>query len=354
MKRAIALVALAALLCCLAGCMGSNYTEGEKDAAGKKGEKMMSEWLERSLPGAELVSAEAYISHYTGVAPYKLTDLVTGTLSYGGEEQTYWLNSTSGEVWFEQSEETMDALSALCGAYAAKALGLEGCLLVGHSARYYIGAVEQPNVLPAEYVVSGKTPEDFLRSPEGREALPCTLSYSAPDDFALSDFALADTCRALEGLRDGYGIEATVDVLNGSEYLVLGLNRAYYTRQGFIDLPDFRVRATVCERVESVDPETGKVTTEITERGASDLSVERTADGWKTGFPNGYFNTEIYAYDGSDMLEHEYVLLKDPDAANDYDKPLAWKKTDLGWALCFTDRDEVCYLSDRHELAEKK
>ena len=352
MKRAGALLALLALLACLAGCTGEQYTEKEENAARQKGEQMMREWLAQKLPDAELVSAEPYIFHHLGVAPYQLTELVSGTLRSGGREQNYWLDTSSGAVWFEQSAETMDALGKLCAETVAEALGLGSCRTTDAAVGYDIGVLEQPDVLPAEFVLSGKALEEFLRSPDGRPALSASLWYLAPDDFSLAGFTLADTRRALDEVLYKYGIQASAVVENGNEYAALSSGQVHYMREGFIDLPDFRVRATVYDRTETVDA-AGKTTTEVTERGASDLAVERTADGWKTSFPNGFFQTAIYAYDGSEMLERAYVWLKEPNAANDYDKPLQWKETDLGWALCFTDRDELCGLSDKHVLAEK-
>ena len=351
-KRVGALAALLALLVCLAGCTGEQYTEKEENAARQKGEQMMREWLAQKLPSSELVSAEPYIFHHTGVAPYQLTELVSGTLRSGGQEQKYWLDTSSGAVWFEQSAETMDALGKLCAETVAEALGLDSCQTTDASVSYDIGVLEQPDVLPAEFVLSGKALEEFLRSPDGRPVLPASLSYLAPDDLSLDGFTLADTRRALDEVLDKYGIQASVGVKNEDEFVILSAGQVAYTREGFIDLPDFRVRATVYESREAVDA-AGKTTTEVIERGASDLAVERTADGWKTSFPNGFFQTEIYAYDGSEMLERAYDWLKEPNAANDYDKPLQWKETGYGWALCFTDRDELCGLSDKHVLAEK-
>jgi len=353
MKRAGALLVLLALLACFAGCMGEQYTQREKDSAQQKGEQMMREWLELTLPGAELVSVEPYVFHNLGVAPYQLTELVSGTLRNGAQEQRFWLDTSCGEVWFEQSGETMDALGALGGAYVAEALGLGGSWqLTGAQVHYDIGVLEQPDVLPAELVLSGKTTEEILRAEDGRPPLPASFSYRVPDDFSLSGFTLDEAQRALDVLLSRYGMQASADVHNGSEMVALSAEQAYYTREGFIDLPDFRVRATVYERRETLDAETGKTASEIIERGASDLVVSRTADGWTTSFPNGYFSTAVYAYDNSEMPRHAYVFLKEPGVSNDYDRPLAWKETDLGWALCFTDRDQICFLSDKHVLAE--
>ncbi len=138
MKKAGALLALMALVFCLAGCFGEQYTEKEKDAAQQKGEQMIREWLDKTYPGAELVSVEPYVRHNLGVSPYELTDTVFGTFRHNGEKQKYWLDTASGVVYFEQSDETAEELGELCTAYAAEALDLGGGFEAADCANAYI------------------------------------------------------------------------------------------------------------------------------------------------------------------------------------------------------------------------
>lgn len=348
---------LAALLFAAAflGCTGNQYTEDEKAAAGEKGRKMMQEWLERELPGAELLGAEPYIFHNPGLAPYKLTDLVSGTFRKDGQEQAYWLNTSSGEVWLEQSRETMEELEKLCSECAAEALGFHSgdYRYESESGGVYfdIGVRDRPlMLLPAGFVLSGKTLEEFLRAPNERPALNVSLCYSVPDEVSLAGFTLADFRRVLEE----YGLEGSVCLDNGSESLSMDAGEVRYERWGFLDLPDFRVWAAVTERSEKADPETGEITAETLELDAQrDLAVERTAEGWKTTFPGGYFFARVYAYDDSPLLEQTLVWRAEGEGQSDGDRPLYWKETDLGWALTFCDREEPCSLSEEYLIAVK-
>ena len=352
MRKLWAVLACLALLACFASCTGHRYTEKEKEAAQKKGEEMMQAWLEKELPGAELLSAEPYIFHRLGIAPYELTDIVSGSVRQEGRELRCWMDTGSGEVWIEQSGETMDELGRLCGVLVAEALGFgEGYEITEARAEFEIGVLERPPVLPAAFVLSGGSLEEFLRAPGERPALSVSLSYLLPEEASLSRFTLADMRRVLEE----NGLTGSVYAENTFEEVSLSADKADYKRWGFLDLPDFRLFAALFERRETVDPETGETVTEITELDADrDLRVERTAEGWKTSFTNGYFTAFVYAYDGSELLEREYIWRETPGAVNGYDKPLEWKENALGWALCFRDSGVVCSLSEEHEIAEVK
>ena len=352
-KRSLALW-LAALVfaAALLGCTGNRYTEDEKAAAEEKGRKMMQEWLERELPGSELLSAEPYVFHKPGLAPYKLTELVSGAFRQGGREQAYWLDTASGRVWFEQSEETMAALAEVCAAYAAEALGLADCAWEVSAAQVYfnIGVLERPRLLPAEFLLSGRTPEEFLRAPKERPPLTVSFSYLVPENVSLERFTLADFRRVL----DACGLEGSVYLDNGSESVSMNAGKARYERWGFLDLPDFRVWAAVAERSEKADPETGEITAETRELDAQrDLLVERTAEGWKTTFPGGYVFARVYAYDDSPLLERELVWRAEGEGRSENDRSLYWKETELGWALTFSDRGEPCSLSEEYLIAVK-
>ena len=352
-KRTLALC-LAALVfaAALLGCTGNKYTEDEKAAAEEKGRKMMQQWLERELPGAELLSAEPYVYHNPGLAPYKLTDLVSGAFRQDGREQAYWLDTAGGRVWFEQSEETMAELAELCAAYAAEALGLEkGAWELSAAQAYFnIGVRERPRLLPADFILSGRTLEEFLRAPKERPPLSVSFSYFVPGETSLERFTLADIRRVL----DEYGLEGSVCLDNVCETAALNAGKARYERWGFLDLPDFRVWAEVFERSEKADPETGEITVETLEWDAQrDLLVERTAEGWTTTFPNGYFFARVYAYDDSPLLEQTLVWRAEGEGQSESDRALYWKETDLGWALTFCDRDEPCSLSEEYIIAVK-
>ncbi len=344
----LALLLAAFLAFSLAGCM-SEPKESEKDAARQKGEQMMREWLDRTLPGAELVSAEPYVFHNLGVAPYELTDLVSGAFRRGGEEQSYWLDTASGAVYFEQGEEAEGELRELCAAYAAEALGLGGGWEVSDRYGVYMDigvkstSFEPPVLLPAEFALSGASLESFVRSPKARPAITVSLSYRVPDGLDVSRVTFAQARRVLDEcglLLDFFTVE------NGSETVELRAGSAAYTRMGFGDLPDFRVWMPVYERKETLSARTGEVETEITERDVSrDLVVERTADGfYRPSFPNGWFPALVYAYDGSEMLRHAYYYVSD----NNKTVEVEWHETARGWQLGSNDNT----LSDKRPFAE--
>ncbi len=347
-RRRLAPLLLAALLAlALAACTGKSAESGE-DAVRQKGGQMMQEWLDRRYPGAELVSAEPYVFHNLGVAPHELTDTVSGTFRYRGAEQSYWLDTASGVVYFEQSGETAERFGALCGDYAADALGLGGDYSVSVNSGAYIdigvNANERPNLLPADFVLSGAALEDFVFSPKGRPAITVEIQYRVPDGFDVSRITFAQAQR----VREEYGLLLDVAVRNGSEEAVLSGDRAEYRRMAFGDLPDFRVWMPVYERRERLNERTGETETQITERDVSrDLVIERTADGfYKPKFPNGWFRALVYAYDGSEMLRHTYYYVSD----NNRTVELEWQETERGWQLGANDN----YLSDTRPFAELK
>ncbi len=349
MKKAGALLALLALVFCLAGCFGEQYTEKEKDAVQQKGDQQIREWLDKTYPGAELVSVEPYVRHNLGVSPYELTDTVFGTFRRSGEEQKYWLDTASGTVYFEQSDETARELGGLCAACAAEALGLGGCEPDENASAYIdIGAGSHsyapPNVLPADFVLSGETLESFVRSPKGRGAITVSLTCRVPDEFDVSRVTFAEARRVLDEyglLLDGFTVE------DGNETALLRADGAGYTRMEFRDLPDFRVWMPVYEREETLDGKTGRIETKITERDVGrDLVVERTADGfYLPKFPNGYFYANVYAYEGSEMLRHTYYYVSD----NNRTVELDWEETERGWRL----GSESNHLSESHPFAER-
>ncbi len=345
MKGTRILLSLALLfVLLLAGC--KSYSKGDEDAVRRKGEQMMRDWLENAYHGVELVSATPFVAR--DPSGDSLTDFVYGTFRYRGEEQAYWLDTASGAVYFEQSGESARELSELCGAYAAEALGLgDGCAIDAAGASVDVGVRQpsgaRPAVLPAEFVLSGTSLESYVRSPEARPPLVFTVSFRVPDAFDVSGVTLAEARRALD--ERGLLIEYAA-VENGSESLTLRGDRAAYQRMGFADLPDFRVWMPVYEREETVDRKTGRVAARVTERDASrDLAVERAADGfYRPKFPNGWFPAVVYAYDGSEMLRHEYCYVSDNNMVVD----LAWTKTERGWSLGDTP------LSESHPFTEKK
>ncbi len=347
MKKTGALLALFALVLCLAGCFGERYTDKEKDAAQKKGEQMMREWLSVRYPGAELESAEPYVRHNLGVSPYELTDAVSGTFRYRDTEQKYWLDTASGVVYFEQSEETAEELRALCAAYAAEALGL-GDFEAADGALAYIdigaesASYAPPDILPADFVLSGAPLRDFVYSPKGRPVITVNAAYRVPDGFDVSRVTLAEARRVL----GDYGLLLCCAVRNGSEEAELDGDSAGYTRMEFRDLTDFRVWMPVYERKEELDGKTGEVKTKTTERELGrDLVVERAADGfYKPEFPNGWFHALVYAYEGSEALRHTYYYVSD----NNRNVELSWRETERGWQLGADD----AYLSESHPFKE--
>lgn len=344
MKKAVALLALLTLLFCLTGCFGKP-SEGKTNATAQKGEQMMREWLASRYPDAELVSAEPYVFHNLGIAPYTLTNTVSGTFRSGGKEQSYWLDTSDGTVYFEGSDETAEELGALCAPYVAEVLGLGGdCEVVaGQGAYFDIGVREQPNLLPADFVRSGGTLESLVRSPQTRPAITVSVAYRVSDAFDVSCVTFAEARRVLQE----YGLLLDAVVRNGSEEAVLSADSVAYQRMAFADLEDFRVWMPVYERDERLKS-TGEVETKITERDASrDLVVERTADGfYRPSFPNGWFPALIYAYDGSEMLRHTYYYVSD----NDQIVEMEWRETERGWQLGSDDN----YLSDTRSFAELK
>ncbi len=343
--RRLALMLAALLALSLSGCMGEP-TESEKDAARQKGEQLMRAWLERALPGAELVSAEPYVFHNLGVAPYELTDAVSGTFRYDGVERAFVLDTADGTVYFEQSDETVDRLRELCASYAAEALGLGGEYTVsaGRGAYFDIGmGTERQNLLPADFVLSGGTLESLVRSPKERPAITVSLTYRVPDEFDVSRITLAESRRAMEE----YGLLFRgLSVKDGSEETTLEIDGAAYRRMDFGEAPDFRVWMPVYEREERLNGKTGKTETTIAERDVPrDLAVERGTDGfYKVSFPNGYFHALAYAYEGSEMLRHTYYYISD----NGKTVELAWRETERGWQLGGDDS----YLSETHPFTE--
>lgn len=336
MKKAVALLALLTLLFCLTGCFGKP-SEGKTNATAQKGEQMMREWLASRYPDAELKSAE----------PYGSTALVSGTFQNGDEKQKYWLDTLGGTVYFEQSEETMEQLGALCAPYMADALGLGGQYEVATTGVYIDIGVRaangiRPNVLPADFVRSGKPLESFIRSPKERPTLTADISFRVPDGFDVSHITLAETRQAINERNLAFEY---FTVESGSEEIELRPEHAVYKRMGFGDLPDFRVWMPVYERDERLKS-TGEVETKTTEREVGrDLIVERASDGfYKPNFPNGWFHALVYAYEGSEMLRHTYYYVSD----NNRTVELEWRETERGWQLGSDDN----YLSDTRSFAE--
>ena len=351
--RASALLLAALLLAAsLLGCTGKKYTDDEKEALRDKGKQMMQEWLNRELPGAELLSTEPYVRHNPGVAPYVLTELVSGTYRHGGQEQRYWLDTACGRVYLEQTGEIVDRLREACCAYAAEALGLgedyETDPGANNAAWLDIGVPEAKDPLPAEFVLSGRTPEEFVRDPGSRDVLKVMFCYSVPETADLSGIGMETVLR----MKNEYGLLAyNLLVESRSESVYLFPDRVTYDRYGMEDLADFRIFLTKVERREKLDPATEEITAEIEEFDPDrDLAADRTEDGWKFSFPNGWSAVSVYAYEDSELLQKQLVSRKDPADPGDRDAELSWTETAWGWTLCDAN-GYLYYISEEHVLS---
>ncbi len=91
MKRILVYITLLFSICILSGfssCQGPQYDEAELADMEEKGRALMQGWLDEHIPGAEVLTASAYI-HMIPSGPHYLTDSVYGAFSYDGVEQDY-------------------------------------------------------------------------------------------------------------------------------------------------------------------------------------------------------------------------------------------------------------------------
>ena len=117
--------ALLASVVCLSGCFmpKSMYEQADADQVTAKGNEMMQTWLTENMPDAELTECAAYIvmSLYDGNE--YLSDYASGYIRTG-EENTEFMITVSGAVYFRTDPETQSKLNESAEAYIQEITGL--------------------------------------------------------------------------------------------------------------------------------------------------------------------------------------------------------------------------------------
>jgi len=114
------------IVCCLGGCyrLEPMYEQADADLVAAAGTKMMDEWLDEHMPGAEILTCEPFItfSHYD--TNEYLADYATGRVKHGGDESAFTINTVTGVVYFEADADTARKLDEITEKYLYEMLGL--------------------------------------------------------------------------------------------------------------------------------------------------------------------------------------------------------------------------------------
>ena len=335
-KLLFALLTGLSVFCLLSGCHGPQYKDEEKAELEKQGEAMMQAWLEEHIKDSKVLTAEADIKMVPS-GPHYLTDYVAGTFEGGGKTRDYLVNTKTEAVYLIHDAEL---LSEVCLDYAFEKLGLESFrddsrvydtlafMWLPDKGNSYSGTedIGTGTWLPAELTLSleeaaegGKEAqssllESFVRSPEQRGPIGFGGSIQVPEEIDLEQYHMA----YWEKQQQENGIVyQNLDLSDEFESISTYNGYASYDRYGFhkIENPDIRIFMHEALWVEK-NSKDGIEVTERKEYNLSDLSFEKTENGYLVTFPDyeHIFGFAIYADEDSEFRKHEYHSHEDREA----------------------------------------
>lgn len=393
-------------------CHGPQYEETEKTEMEEKGREVMQAWLDEHIPGAGVLSAEAYIERYPS-GPYYLTDIVDGSFNDGEMERKYEVKLGNGKVFLEGD---MYLLAEQVKPYLLEHLKLSEksseCVFTGFNVslqeeadlfrkgKAYSEKSVDIGMLPGELVLALTEAdpdsmkeflkqkeetaiswnqeacdlmEDFIRHPENRPEMHVNGDINIPEDINLQkyDMAFFDDLNVKEGLyfrylslcqhpgkkhKDMFSAESM-----GPYYIEVrcsGRSTEYerYVRKPF---EDFFIEYE--EEYYREESRNGTIT--VKEQYSNDveqLTMNRTENGYSFSFmDNDWFIFTILTDGSSKLYEHEYTDRFDQAAnigSGSYggdryiDHELHWKKRDDG-ALTLANSDGIAaWFNNADEL----
>ena len=344
-------------VCGFSSCHGPQYEEEDKENLAETGWVMMQDWLDENIRGSEVLSSEGCVDIIPS-GPEYLTSFVEGTFSDGEETRDYLIDTASGAVYLLYDGEWF---KEACEKLVLEILNLNGvsedCRVSGFSAELMIPAgdglyngsedLKDPVWLPGELVLSVdkagdnedlKILDGFIRDTGRKEEIEVRGTILVPEKLSLESYDMEYWLKQ----RTDRGIYFNSFHLEDSleEIATFSGQTTYYSyRFREVKDPDIRIRMRDKYRVEKKEKDGVKVL-EAKESDFSDLTFEKTAEGYLITFPDRehIFDFSIYADPGSRFLETEYHSHEDREAylspgskiSGDryFEKDLYWKETD--------------------------
>ena len=393
-------------------CHGPQYEETEKTEMEEKGSSVMQAWLDENIPGAKVLTAEAYIERYPS-GPYYLTDIVDGNFNDGEMERKYEVKLGNGNVFLEGD---MNLLAEQMKPYLLEHLKLSENSTECNFSGFNVSLQEEADLfrkgkvyseksvdigmLPGELVIALTSADpdgmqeffnqkednviswnqeacslmdDFIRRPENRPEIHVNVDINIPEDYDLQKYNMAffDSLNKKERLYFRYLSlcqhpgKLKEDIFApdsmGPYYIEVRCNgnNAEYERYVRKPFEDFYIEYE--EEYYREESRNGTIT--VKEQYSNDvgkLAMNRTENGYSFGFKdNDWFIFKILTDGSSKLYEHEYTDRFDQAAnigsgsygGNRYiDHELHWKKRDDG-ALTLANSDgTAAWFNNADEL----
>ena len=393
-------------------CHGPQYEETEKTEMEEKGSSVMQAWLDENIPGAKVLTAEAYIERYPS-GPYYLTDIVDGSFNDGEMERKYEVKLGNGNVFLEGD---MNLLAEQMKPYLLEHLKLSENSTECNFSGFNVSLQEEADLfrkgkvyseksvdigmLPGELVIALTSADpdgmqeffnqkednviswnqeacslmdDFIRRPENRPEIHVNVDINIPEDYDLQKYNMAffDSLNKKERLYFRYLSlcqhpgKLKEDIFApdsmGPYYIEVRCNgnNAEYERYVRKPFEDFYIEY----EEEYYREESRNGTISVKEQYSNDvgqLAMNRTENGYSFSFmDNDWFIFTILTDGSSKLYEHEYTDRFDQAAnigsgsygGNRYiDHELHWKKRDDG-ALTLANSDgTAAWFNNADEL----
>jgi hypothetical protein len=397
-------------------CHGPQYEEAEKAEMEEKGRAVMQEWLDLNIPGAKVLSAEAYIEMFPS-GPYYLTDIVDGSFNDGETDRKYEVKVENKKVFLEGD---MSLLAERIKPYILETLMLlekgPECSFSGFNVSIYEraelfrkGKVHNEKsvdigMLPGELVLALTDADsygmhefldqkedsiinwnekacliidDFIRHPESRPVISVNGDIDIPADINLQKYNMAffNDMREKDGLYFRYvslcqhpgKLQRDIFAPSGMgpyyiEVRCSGNKTAYerYVRQPF---EDFYIEYE--EEYYREEIHNGTIT--VKEQYSNDvgqLIMKESLNGYSFRFRDkDWFIFTILTDGSSKLYEHEYTDRYDQAAnigSGSYggdryiDRDLHWeKRNDGAWILTNSD-GTAAWFNNADELIIRK
>lgn len=321
------------IVCCLGGCYRREpmYEQADADLVAAAGTKMMEEWLDEHMPGAEILTCEPFVtfSHYD--TNEYLTDYATGRVKHGGNEFTFTINTVTGAVYFEEDADTAKKLDEITEKYLYEMLGLTpenaeeehnfDCYVSvpvrdGDSAR----AVPWIDSFDFGLPPGIEDLEAYVRNPQSRQQLyveKAELYLTENTDLSVYDMELLEKLGDQCGIQFGYikFVDEDQDF-----WMISQRDQVETTLWDYgclLEKDGFELRGLIRIREEVRKDGTNELT--VSDKNfnpETDLVFEKTEDGYMYYFPNEDWDLPftIRAYVGSEILKHDYWIVYYEDA----------------------------------------
>ncbi|MBR2594367.1 MAG: hypothetical protein IKD83_07080 [Firmicutes bacterium] len=354
------------------GCRGPQYDAEEKTSVEQSGREQMQGWLDEHIPGAEVLSAEAYIDMIPS-GPHYLTNSVYGTFSAGDKPQNYVIETDTAEVFLETD---ISPLREQLTPYVLEALGLENhaeeCSFsdfngyIPQNAVFYSGPSENTGFLPGELVLDLENASEsearqiidaFIRDPENRPDINISGDMLIPEDVDLKTYNMA----FFEGAKNTFGLYFNSFYMNQEHARVsaLGWYTDYerYVRKPFQDFFVEYEEESISDKVNN-----GKIEPmENYTNDVSNLEMFETDEGYGFRFkdPDNWFMFRIIADENSKLFPFSYTDRYDQAAnigngsygGNRYiDHEVRWEQLPDGYWTLNNEDGTAAWFSNADEL----